>query len=115
MSTPVELRQAFLKDAVELVTLYSKAARGEATFMTCVEEARREVWDTLKQIIITADDPSPLRARGKSTEKKVENILAQVAAGKLTPKQAKAHMELVKLGVDVTELPKLIAALENSS
>ena len=112
---PADLRKQFLELAAPLMEQYIEAAIGDKPLQGVSSVAAGEVWDTLKHIILTADDPTPLgRSRGKSPEKKVEQVLAQVASGKLTPSEGKAHMQLIQMGVDTTELPRMLELLEKA-
>ena len=44
----------------------------------------------------------------------VDNILEQVASSELTPTEGKKLISLLQAGFDITELPKLIEALEKA-
>jgi hypothetical protein len=113
MNRGIQLRQKLLESADEILEMYSGAALGKRTFDFGVDEARREVWDTLKAVILSADDPSPMAAlTDGSISNRIDAVLADVAAGKLTPAEGKRVMSLLQAGFEMTELAELVTRLE---
>ena len=110
----IELRRKFLEEAGEFVLdEYIAVLKGEAGFRATDRAITREVWDTLKATILTADDPSPMAAlTDGSISNRIDSVLADVAAGKLTPAEGKRVMSLLQAGFEMTELAELVARLE---
>ena len=113
-----EIREKFLNklpDIIERVTqAYIHPTPGNQ--LTKEEESLLKLlWPTVDAIIRKTDDPVKIKKLAKGdTESQVEEILTQVAGGVLTPNQGKEILDLIQSGVDITELPKLIAALEQA-
>lgn len=115
MTTAVALRQILLKNSAEVAQLYVDAAVGKQTFMNTLPEARTEVWEVIKELVLKADDPLPLaKLTDGDINEKVDIVLNEVAEGKITPNDGKKLMALLQAGFDITELPKLLAKLEEA-
>ena len=113
MNDPTKLRKKFLSEyADDLLELYGAASTGKGTFFKCIDSAREEMWDLLKHIIKTADDPTPLaKLTDGDITQRVDAVLSEVASGELTPDEGKRLIGLLQAGFDITELPKLIEKL----
>lgn len=113
MITPTDLRQEFIRKAQPLVDEYVGAALGTSELRSTNAQARHAVWETLQKIIEQADDAIKSSAlTSPDTAKKIEGVLAQVANGELTPRQAKDLMALITAGFEVTDVQKLMSVME---
>lgn len=112
MLDPVKMRQHFLSAAAPILENMLGTAKGESG-KKVDEWAAREVWDVLKAIITTANDPAPLmNLKGKAIDEQINEILTSVSLQKITIQEAKDMMSLVSTGFNLQELPKLMAKLE---
>ena len=84
-----KIRKQFITAAAPFVFNYIKSAKGEYQFnMKAEPEKQHQIWLVIKDMMLAAGDQLPRpRINGKTTEKKVEQILTKVAAGTLTPDQ----------------------------
>jgi polyhydroxyalkanoate synthesis regulator phasin len=118
MTDPTKMRQHFLKNASPVLDSIIKLANGDKK-LTGDNYAFREVWEILKGIISSANNPAPMMdLRGKDVSQQIDEILTQVSTGKINFDEAKEYMSLVSSGFNLQELPKLMAkldALENMS
>jgi len=112
--TPRALRKEFLQQSMPLLKEYMEVVTGQKDAFTSSDPVTRgAVWKLLEQVILTADDPSPMTSiKDPTIAGRVDAILSQVAAGELTPLEAKKHMALVQAGFEIKELPKLLAAID---
>lgn len=110
--TVQELRKKFIEDYAEkLLCLYGSAALGEDTFFKCVVEAREEMWDVTKQLILKADDSINVAWTDKDTQEKIEETLLQVANGSLSPTDGQKLISLISIGLESVELLNLSAQI----
>ena len=111
--TPTNLRAHFIHRASPLIDDYIDAALGNGTLRSTNDHARFEVWSVLKQILLEANNPSPLvDIRGKSINEQVDKILTLATTGKINNQEAKEYLELIRQGYEVTEVPNLMKKLE---
>ena len=113
MSTPEELRKILLSKAEPFIDDYIKAALGTADLKGS-GIARAAIWDLLADIIKQAGDKTPLNINGEDAAAQIDNLLNKVAAGEISPEQGKKYMSLIQAGFEITELPKLIEALNTA-
>jgi len=114
MKTPIEIRKQFLEKAAPIIDEYINAGLSDVEFKGASGEARAEVWDTIKQIILNASDPTPLaKLTDGDITQRVDAVLAEVANGEITPDEGKKLIGLLQAGFDVTELPALIEKLSD--
>lgn len=112
-----ELRKQFLNSASDVVEVALQNFKSTAPVhqMNAQQVALfNTMWPTIDKMLQAVDDPSPIKTKGKKATKQISTILAGVAAGDLTLSEAKAHLELIQMGIDTKELPKLIEALEKA-
>jgi len=113
MLDPTKMRQHFLKSAAPVLDNMLEIARGDKTKSKNDEWATREVWEVLKTVITTANDPAPLiNLKGKSITDQIDAILTKVSEQKITINEAKEYMSLVSSGFNLQQLPQLLAKLE---
>ena len=62
--------------------------------------------------ISTEDFKSVFSINGNDIAARAENILTKVSDGIITAKQGKEYITLIQAGFDMSELPKLLEALE---
>ncbi len=106
--TPQELRKLVLENGEELVKQYIDAALGKGKFNSTNMGAREELWDTLKSMILKADDP----VKNKIDIKEAQTILEHVADGKLTLEEGERLLSMYKTVKDI-ERPQLEAGGTN--
>ena len=113
MSEPVNLRKDFIKRATPVVNAYVDVALGKGALKTSDKSVSDKVWEAMNTIIQQADDPVPLaKLTDGDITARVDAVLSQVASGEITPDEGKKLIGLLQAGFDITELPKLIAAIE---
>ena len=113
--TPEELREQFLSNAKPILDEMQRRVLGLPSKYPAADNAVLAAqWETLEKLILQADDTTTLTslADGTATEK-VETVIAAVATGELTVKQGKRLIEMLQEGFEITELPKMILALDN--
>jgi hypothetical protein len=112
MTVPIELRKQLLEKAAPIIDEYINAGLSDTGFKGISGEARSELWDTIKQIILGASDPTPLsKLTDGDISQRVDAVLSEVACGDITPAEGKKLIGLLQAGFDVAELPKLIERL----
>lgn len=119
MTDPSKMRRHFLMGSAPIMdNMIDMATNGKKLGANTDAFAFREVWEVLKGIIISANNPAPmLDLKGKDVSSQIDEILTNLTAGKLNFDEAKDFMSLVSSGYNLQELPKLMAkleALENS-
>lgn len=114
MQDPSKMRQHFLEGAAPILDDMIALGTGNKKKVSGNDEwAQREVWEVLKGIISTANDPAPLvNLKGKSIENQINEILTAVSEQKMTISDAKEYMSLVSAGFNLQQLPKLLQKLE---
>lgn len=114
MQDPTKMRQHFLEGAAPILDTMIALGTGSQKKITGQDEwAIREVWEVLKAIITTANDPAPLvNLKGKAIEDQINEILTAVSEQKMTITDAKEYMSLVSSGFNLQQLPKLLAKLD---
>lgn len=112
-NNPTMMRQHFLTTASPLIDKMILASQGKTKLDAEDNYATKEVWEVLKSIILTANNPAPmLDLKGKTINDQIDQILTGVTEGKLDFKEAKEYMSLVSSGFNLQELPKMLAKLE---
>ena len=89
-----------------------QVVKGEKDFSSNNADARPEVWEFVKRMISNADDPVGITWSDARASARVDEILREVANGTLTPDEGKRLMVLVSMGFEITELPDLLAKVE---
>lgn len=118
MADPVKLKRSFLEGAAplidEMIQLANGTKKGAKTKSSDDEAwARREIWEVLKGIIASTDNPAPMiDLKGKTIDDQINQILTKVSEGQITIADAKEYMQLVSSGFNLQQLPKLLASLE---
>jgi len=109
VNSPSELRQKFLAGAKEFLSQYMALAQGTGV-MACPDKTVRDnVWKTISEIILKADDPLSLKGLGEGEiTEQVDTVLLGVANGELTIQQGKRLIELLQAGFEIKELPHLM-------
>ncbi|MFC1665398.1 hypothetical protein ACFL17_07190 [Pseudomonadota bacterium] len=109
-----ELRKQFLEDSgpaleeirCRMLGMKSKYPAADGDFLI-------EYWKAIVPILHKAEDPTPMtKLTDGDISQRVDNILEEVAQGNITTDEGKRLMALLQAGFDITELPKLISALE---
>lgn len=113
MST--KLKEIVLKDAEEFASAYVQVAMGRGV-MTCTDKKiRDDMWDLVKLLVLQAGDVTQVQGLSEgSISDRVDRVLEQVAQGLLTIQQGKRLIEMLQAGFEITELPKLIEALNKA-
>lgn len=113
MIDPVKMRRHFLLGASPILDNMIDMATGGSKLGSSDTYAFTQVWEILKGIISSANNPTPMiDLKGKDVSQQIDEILTQVTAGKLSFDEAKEFMSLVSSGFNLQELPKLMAKLE---
>jgi len=113
-SDPTKLKAYFMTEAAPLLDTMIQAAINGKDLNSKNQFAISEVWDLLKQSILSAKNAPPLiNIKGKSVESQIDEILSQVSRGDIGFDEAKEYMSLVSSGYNLQTLPKLIAKLES--
>ena len=111
--TPSNLRMHFLRKSAPLIDEYIDVALGRATPSSTNAQMQNQVWDTLKQIILSAKNPAPIvDLRGKVVSDQIDEILLMATKGKCTLDEAKELMSLVQQGYELNEIPELMKQFE---
>lgn len=112
MSDPTKMRQYFLKGASPILDNIIRLANGDNK-LSADNYAIREVWEVLKGVIQSANNPAPMMdLRGKDISSQIDEVLSSVSKGDITFIEAKEYMSLISSGFNLQELPKLMAKLE---
>jgi len=113
INDPVKMRSHFLMEAAPLMNIMIQASLGNKSLDSDNELAVREVWNVLKDIIQSANNPAPLLdLKGKDIDGQIDTILGKVSTGEIDFEQAKEYMSLVSSGFNLQKLPELITKLE---
>ena len=112
--TASSLRKQFLTDHAEnVIDCFVRRATGGAAVLGADTRALEKAFDRIMNLVEQADDPSPMAAlTDGSISNRIDAVLADVAAGKLTPAEGKRVMSLLQAGFEMTELAQLVARLE---
>jgi len=106
MNIPSKLRKSFLEMASPLLEEYVNASLGKGTLSSKDGTARAEVWDLLRDIIVQADDTQKIRTSTTA------DIIKLLKRGKISIKEAKELMSILKDEYEITQAPELMAKLE---
>ena len=110
--TPVALKKHFIDRASPMIDQMIDAALGEGDLHASNVFAQAEVWDILKEVIKSAENPAPLiDLKGKSIEDQIDKILHKLTEGEINFTEAKEYMALVSQGFNLQKLPELLAKL----
>jgi hypothetical protein len=114
LKTALTLRRDFLENhAEEVMTSFVKRATGQPMRPGVDGRSLEKAFERLMDLVCKADDPSPMASlTDKSISERIDAVLADVAAGKLTPAEGKRVMSLLQAGFEMTELASLIERLE---
>lgn len=113
INDPVKMRTHFLIESAPLMDIMIQASLGKKDIKPANELAVREVWNVLKGIIQSANNPAPLLdLKGKGIDDQIDTILEKVSTGEIDFEQAKDYMSLVSSGFNLQKLPELITKLE---
>ena len=111
--TPEGLRMKFIKEASPLIKNYINAALGKEVLKSTSTAAREGVWKVLEEVLIRADAKVAVKGLSEGTiSERVDAVLEQVANGELTIAQGKRLIEMLQAGFNITELPELVAKLQ---
>ena len=111
--SPSSLRMHFLRKSAPLIDNYIDVALGSAIPLSTNAQVQHEVWDTLKQIILSAKNPAPIvDLRGKAVSDQIDEILIMATEGRCTLEEAKELMSLVQQGYELNEIPELMKQFE---
>lgn len=113
MIDPSKMRRHFLLGSAPILDNMIDMATGGTKLGSSDTYAFTQVWEILRGIISTANNPTPMiDLKGKDVSEQIDEILTQVTEGKLSFDEAKEFMSLVSSGFNLQELPKLMAKLE---
>ena len=76
-----------------------------------------EIFELVKEIVLATDDALPqtgINLANGNISQRVDNVLEQVGAGKLTPQEGKAVLELLSTGFELTEIHELTEKLKEA-
>lgn len=111
--TPVNIRRHFLHKAAPLIDTYIDVALGKKVPETTNLQMQNQVWEVLREIILSASDHAPvIDLKGKTVDEQVSKILELVSTGGIPIDQGKEYLSLVQQGFELTELPDIIAKME---
>ena len=102
-----ELRAKFLNEMGPfLIDEYTKVIKGIGTFVSTDNAARKESWDTLKQMMLGVQEAEKITC-GTHSE-----IIQCLKEGVISIKDAKELMSIVQMQFEMTELAELAAKLD---
>lgn len=99
--TAQALKQSFLDHAAPLVQQYIDAALGNAEFTSTNMDAREEVWDVLKKMMLQSSDKLEIDIQS------AEDVLDAVSSGKCTFEEGEKLLKLFKQVKDIEMTGKL--------
>ena len=112
---PAQIRRSFLERAENTLELMFKIMDNPNEQYTAHQLKTIElVWPTLSKILVVADDPISIAWDSPDTAQRIDSILDKVVSGELSTEQAKNLLALYNIGFDMSELPKLLEALEKA-
>ena len=88
--TAQAMKQKFLEQAAPLVEQYVAAALGVADFVSLSTDAREEVWDVLKKMMLQSSEKIEIDI------KTAQDVITAVTEGKCTMEEGKQLLELYK-------------------
>jgi hypothetical protein len=113
--TASSLRKRVLEDHAEnVIDCFIRRATGGRAVMGADVRALEKAFDRIMNLVEQASDPiSGIDLMNKTTAQRIDEILAKVADGTITPSEGKAAMAMISSGFEITELAELIARLDN--
>ena len=96
--TAQELKQYFLDNAEPLVKQYIDAALGEGTLASTNSDARMEVWDVLKTLMLQSSDKLDISIES------AQDVLDAVSTGKCTFDEGEKLLNLYKKMKEINEV-----------
>ncbi len=107
--TTKELRAKFLKEmGPYLIEQYTAVIKGDGNFKSTDNAARKESWDTLKQMMLGVQEAEKITC-GTHSE-----IIQCLKDGVISIKDAKELMSIVQMQFEMTELAELAAKLDTA-
>ena len=101
--TPEELRLMFLEGCAEhVLTEYIAVVKGEGEFSGTNAQARIDMWELTQKLIVQASDARKLEAHTTA------EVIGLLKTGKVTVKEAKELMEMLRTANEVDILPDLM-------
>ena len=112
---PAQIRGSFLERAEKTLDLiFSILDDPDKQYTAHQLKTIELIWPTLSKILVVADDPISIAWESPDTAHRIDSILEKVVSGELSTEQAKKLLALYNIGFDMSELPKLLEALEKA-
>jgi hypothetical protein len=99
--TPSELRDEFIQKAYPIIDEYINAALGTSEFKATSTDARTQVWDTIKTVILGATTLQKINAESTN------NIIQMLANGDISIDQAMKLMSILEKQSNIDDLKEM--------
>ena len=108
-----ELRSLLLTNGRQVIEEVINRATGKGRPPTIDPEYVQIVWKAIIPMLQNSEDLARITGISDgSISARVDNVLEQVAKGTLTIQQGKRLIEMLQAGFNITELPELVAKLQ---